>query len=52
MKQINDYKVPIPLYWLLQNKSAFEYDPELGLIILGKEFEYEPNLGLVNNAIE
>ena len=52
LKQINDYKVPIPLYWLSQNKSAFEYDPELDIIILGKEFEYEHSLGLINNAIK
>ena len=52
LKQINDYKVPIPLYWLSQNKSTFEYDSGLGLIMLGVEFEYESNLGLINNTIK
>jgi len=52
LKQINDYKVPIPLYWLSQNKSTFEYDSDLGLIMLGVEFEYESNLGLINNTIK
>jgi len=37
LKQINDYKVPIPLYWWLsQNKSKFEYYSRLGIKILGK----------------
>jgi len=49
LKQINDYKVSIPLYWLSQNKSTFEYDSDLGIIILDKEFEYDPELGIVNN---
>jgi len=49
LKEINDYKVPIPLYWLSQNKSTFEYDPELGIIILGKEFEYNSELGIIIN---
>jgi len=48
LKQINDYKVPIPLYWLSQNKSTFEYDSDLGIIILGKEFEYDSDLGIIN----
>ena len=48
LKHINDYKVPIPLYWLLQNKSIFKSHSNLDIIILGKEFEYDPNLGIVN----
>jgi CRISPR-associated endonuclease/helicase Cas3 len=48
LKQINDYKVPIPLYWWLsQNKSKFEYYSRLGIKILGKEFEYDSDLGII-----
>jgi len=50
LKQINDYKVPIPLYWLSQNKSAFEYDSDLGIIILDKEFEYTSELGITHKG--
>jgi len=49
LKQINDYKVPIPLYWLLQNKSTSEYYSRLGITILGKEFEYDSDLGIIIN---
>jgi CRISPR-associated endonuclease/helicase Cas3 len=50
LKQINDYKVPIPLYWWLsQNKSKFEYYSRLGIKILGKEFEYDSDLGIIIN---
>jgi len=47
LKQINDYNVPIPLYWLSQDKSAFEYDSDLGIIIVGGQFEYDNNIGLI-----
>jgi len=47
LKQINDYKVPIPLYWFTQNKSTFEYYSRLGIIILDKEFKYDPDLGII-----
>jgi CRISPR-associated endonuclease/helicase Cas3 len=47
LKQINDYKVPIPLYWLSQNKSTFEHDSELGIIIVNNEFEYDSELGII-----
>jgi CRISPR-associated helicase Cas3/CRISPR-associated HD domain protein len=48
LKKINDYKVPIPLYWWLsQNKSKFEYYSRLGIKILGKEFEYDSDLGII-----
>jgi len=49
LKQINDYKVPIPLYWLSQEKSTFEYDSELGIIILDEKFEYDSDLGIIIN---
>jgi len=47
LKQINDYKVPIPLYWLSQNKSTFECDSDLGIMILNEEFEYDSELGII-----
>jgi CRISPR-associated endonuclease/helicase Cas3 len=48
LKQINDYKVPIPLYWLSQGKSTFTTNSDLGITILDKEFEYDPELGILN----
>ncbi len=51
LKQINDYKVPIPVYWIfgedMKDKSPYiVLDRDLNLYLLAKYFEYDKNLGI------
>ncbi len=51
LKQINDYKVPIPVYWIfgedMKDKSPYSIlDRDLNLYLLAKYFEYDKNLGI------
>lgn len=51
LKGINDYKIPVPVYWVLnekvKNKTPFEVlDKDLNLYILAKYFKYDDNLGI------
>lgn len=57
LKEINDYKVPVPVYWIFgeefRNKHTYEIlDKDLNLVLLPKYLEYDKNLGLrVNQEI-
>jgi len=51
LKGINNYKVPIPVYWILnekvKNKTPIEVlDKDLELHILAKYFKYDDRLGV------
>lgn len=54
LKEINDLKVPVPLYWLVQQDGRLQLNPEigqilskeLGLIVLGDCFKYTSDVGL------
>lgn len=54
LKRINDYKVPIPVYWVInekvKGKSPYEVlDKDLDLFLLAKYFEYDEELGVYIN---
>ena len=51
LKQLNDIKVPIPMYWLLderlKDKSPFEIlDKNYNIVVSAKYFDYDDNLGI------
>ena len=51
LKRINDYKVPIPVYWILgdgtKDKSPYNVlSRDLNIYILAKYFEYDKNSGI------
>ena len=51
LKQINDYKVPIPVYWIVnekvKSKSPYEVlDRDLNIFILANYFKYDEDLGI------
>lgn len=51
LKQLNDYKVPVPVYWIfgdeIKSKSPYEIlDKDLDIFVLAKYFEYDENLGI------
>ncbi len=54
LKQLNDIKVPIPMYWLLdervKDKAPFEIlDKNYNIIILARYFDYDDKIGIKLN---
>lgn len=57
LKQINDYKVPVPIYWVMDNKDSLVFNKnilqvinrDLSLFCLGDCFEYSENMGIKPN---
>ncbi|NPA54694.1 MAG: CRISPR-associated helicase Cas3' [Aquificae bacterium] len=60
LKNINNFKVPVPLYWVLDDKGRLILNEEvcelldfnLNLYVLGKCFKYSEELGLEPNREE